>query len=87
MTAPVAVIGALATVLTAAPADAAEPVRAGMNPFPAHTMLPSAPPHTAVPVRQAAAVRTAYTVKPGDTVSAIAIRNGLRPADVLAWNG
>ncbi|MDQ0612445.1 LysM repeat protein [Microbacterium sp. W4I4] len=88
MTAPVAVIGALATVLTAAPADAAEPARAGTIPAPVHAMLPNgAQPHTAAPVRLAAAARTTYTVNPGDTVSSIAIRNGLRPADVLAWNG
>ena len=88
MTAPVAVLGALATVLTAAPADAAEPARTTTMPSPARTMLPNgAQPHTAAPVRTAAALRTTYTVKPGDTVSSIAIRNGLRPADVLAWNG
>lgn len=89
LTAPVAVIGALATVLTAAPADAAEPVRAGTIPTPSYTLLPSgAQLHQAVPVRHAAAApRTSYTIKPGDTVSSIAIRNGLRPADVLAWNG
>jgi LysM repeat protein len=88
MTAPVAVLGALATVLTAAPADAAEPARTTTMPSPARTMHPNgAHPHTAAPVRTAAALRTTYTVKPGDTVSSIAIRNGLRPADVLAWNG
>jgi len=95
MTAPVAVIGALATALTAAPADAAEPVRAGTVPSPALTAAPPAHPvsssaaqrQAATPVRLAAAARTSYTVRPGDTVSAIAIRNGLRPADVLAWNG
>ncbi len=34
-----------------------------------------------------AAAATSYTVKPGDTISAIAARHGLRTKDVLAWNG
>jgi LysM repeat protein len=86
VTAPVAVIGALATVLTAAPADAAEPARTGTAPL--HTLLAnSTPMHAAVPAHRAAASPAAYVVRPGDTVSAIAIRHGLRPADVLAWNG
>jgi len=88
MTAPVAVIGALASVLTAAPADAAEQVRSAAPSARVHTALPSGVPQTAaVSARQAAAARTTYTVRPGDTVTAIAIRHGLRTADVLAWNG
>lgn len=87
ITAPVAVIGALATVLTASPAEAAEPMRSGTTPQPARALLPAdALRHGAVPVHRATASPATYTVKPGDTVSGIAIRHGLRPADVLAWN-
>ncbi|MGQ7313285.1 LysM peptidoglycan-binding domain-containing protein [Microbacterium arabinogalactanolyticum] len=82
--APAAVIGALAAVLTAAPADAAEPVRS--TPVPAG-VLPSVAPRPVTAAVHAAARPTSYVVRPGDTVSSIAIRNGLRPADVLAWNG
>lgn len=82
--APAAVIGALAAVLTAAPADAAEPVRS--TPVPAG-VLPSVSPRPVTAAVHAAARPTSYVVRPGDTVSSIAIRNGLRPADVLAWNG
>ncbi|WP_240482463.1 LysM peptidoglycan-binding domain-containing protein [Microbacterium sediminis] len=52
-TAPVAVIGSIASALCATPAHAAED----------------------------------HTVQPGDTVTRIAIRNGLQTADVLSWNG
>lgn len=52
-TAPVAVIGSIASALCATPAHAAED----------------------------------HTVQPGDTVTRIAIRNGLQTNDVLAWNG
>lgn len=84
--APTAVIGTLAAVLTAAPADAEEPARTDVAPIRVHSALPSAA-HTTSAVRHASTRPTSHTVRPGDTVSGIAIRNGLRPADVLAWNG
>lgn len=90
LTAPAAVIGTLAAVLTAAPSQAQEPTRAG-GAFSAATpqTLSAAP----TPVRSAAAVPMAapkpaiHVVKPGDTVYAIAKRHGLRTGDVLSWNG
>ncbi|WP_193596335.1 LysM peptidoglycan-binding domain-containing protein [Microbacterium sp. YJN-G] len=82
---PTAVIGTLAAVLTAAPADADELRRTEVAPPRLHVTPP--PVAQTAPVRHASTRPTTYTVRPGDTVSAIAIRNGLRPADVLAWNG
>lgn len=82
--APAAVIGALAAALTAAPAGAAEPARSDQAPTRA---LPSVAPRSASAAVHASARPATYVVKPGDTVSGIAIRHGLRPADVLAWNG
>ncbi|MFD5225849.1 LysM peptidoglycan-binding domain-containing protein [Microbacterium sp. NPDC058342] len=84
VTAPAAVVGALAAVLTAAPAEAAEPRRT--DPMPARVQPQLAPTRTAT-VHHATARSTSYVVRPGDTVSGIAIRHGLRPADVLSWNG
>ncbi|BDZ37887.1 muramidase family protein [Microbacterium suwonense] len=84
--APAAVIGTLAAVLTTAPADAREPVRTDPAPTRVHpTVVPR--PATVANVQHASAQPTTYTIRPGDTVSGIAIRHGLRPADVLAWNG
>lgn len=75
---PAAVLGALATTLTAAPASAAYPV--GTAAIERERLLPArlAPPEAAPP---------SYVVQPGDTVSAIATRFGLRTVDVLTWNG
>lgn len=92
LTAPAAVIGTLAAVLTVAPAEAETPARATAK---AGDLHPLAVPSTAAPagaavthhVRPAATATKTYTVKPGDTVYAIAARHGLRTADVLAWNG
>lgn len=81
--APAAVIGTLAAVLTAAPAEAEEPVRTLPVPGRALPSLVPRPAETA----HAAARPESWVVRPGDTVSAIAIRHGLRPAEVLAWNG
>ncbi|WP_292811636.1 LysM peptidoglycan-binding domain-containing protein [Microbacterium sp. HA-8] len=70
---PAALVGTLAATLVAAPADAAEPSDRSLRS--AWRSVPlSVPP-------------TDYTVSPGDTVSTIASRFGLRTADVLAWNG
>lgn len=82
--APAAVIGTLAAVIAATPANAAEPVRAQQAP--ART-LPAVMPRPAGTTHLSTTRASTYVVRPGDTVSAIAIRNGLRPADVLAWNG
>ena len=51
----------------------------------AGTAPQSAPAQTAV--RTAAASAPAYTVKAGDTITGIAIRQGLRTVDLLTWNG
>jgi LysM repeat protein len=70
---PAALVGTLAATLVAAPADAAEANDRSLRS--AWRSVPlSVPP-------------TDYTVAPGDTVSTIASRFGLRTADVLAWNG
>ncbi|MEJ1086778.1 LysM peptidoglycan-binding domain-containing protein [Microbacterium sp. Mu-80] len=90
LTAPAAVIGTLAAVLTVAPAEAETPARATAKAGDLHRLTV---PSTAAPgavvthqVRPAATATKTYTVKPGDTVYAIAARHGLRTADVLAWN-
>lgn len=73
---PAAVLGTLTGPIAAAPASAdvvASPVE----------RLQSAPTRVA----PAEAPPSAYTVQPGDTISSIANRFGLRTADVLAWNG
>jgi len=82
--APAAVIGTLAAVIAATPSNAAEPVRTQQAPS---GVLPTVTPRAADAAHLSSARPTTYVVRPGDTVSAIAIRNGLRPADVLAWNG
>lgn len=76
--APAAVLGALATTLSAAPAGAA-------------TMHDNATverqrllPASVVPAQ---AAPTNYVVQPGDTVSAVATRFGLQTVDILTWNG
>lgn len=75
---PAAVLGALATTLTAAPASAASPV--GTATVERERLLP-------VRVAPTEAAPPSYVVQPGDTVSAIATRFGLRTVDVLTWNG
>ena len=47
---------------------------------------PSAPPAAAAPAPPATAGGS-YTVKPGDTLSAIASRHGVSLSDVFNWNG
>ncbi len=71
-------LGALATTLTAAPADAA--VVHETAPVERQRLLPA----SAVPAQ---AAPPNYVVQPGDTVSAIAARFGLQTIDVLTWNG
>ncbi len=75
---PAAVLGALAATLTAAPAEAAATT----------TDLAPVERHRSMPVRvvPAQAAPASYVVRPGDTVSSIASRFGLRTVDVLAWN-
>ena len=72
------VLGALATTLAAAPASAASP--ADTAPIERQRLLPA----RVVPSESAP---SSYVVRPGDTVSAIATRFGLRVVDVLTWNG
>ncbi|MFJ6530981.1 LysM peptidoglycan-binding domain-containing protein [Microbacterium sp. NPDC091662] len=74
---PAAVLGALATTLTATPAHAAPSDTAAVE-------RPRLLPARVVPTE---AAPSSYVVQPGDTVSAIATRFGLRAVDVLTWNG
>lgn len=70
-------LGALATTLAAAPANASIQETAPVERqrvVPARVVPAQAPPSN-------------YAVQPGDTVSAIAARFGLRTVDVLTWNG
>ncbi|WP_251449471.1 LysM peptidoglycan-binding domain-containing protein [Microbacterium sp. Marseille-Q6648] len=86
---PAVVAGSIALALTAAPAAVAvEPApasdrmqRGAGGVFTAPTTAPAA-----APVAAASAPRT-YKVRPGDTVSTIAARHGLRTQDVLSLNG
>jgi LysM repeat protein len=49
---------------------------------------PAAPaPAPAAPAPSAPAGGSAYTVKPGDTLSAIAARHGVKLSEVFGWNG
>jgi LysM repeat protein len=75
---PAAVLGALAATLTAAPADAAV-ATADLTPMERQRSTPL----RVVPAQTAPA---SYVVRPGDTVSSIASRFGLRTVDVLTWN-
>ncbi|WP_226532860.1 LysM peptidoglycan-binding domain-containing protein [Microbacterium paraoxydans] len=77
---PAAVLGALAATLTAAPADAASATTTDFTPI----ERPRNVPARTVPAQSAP---SSYVVQPGDTVSAIASRFGLRTVDVLSWNG
>ncbi|MGO2746026.1 LysM peptidoglycan-binding domain-containing protein [Microbacterium sp.] len=81
---PAAVVGVLASSLTAAPANAAVATEA--PPIPARTGTIPLPSVTARAVPTTAAPNT-YTVQPGDTVYGIADSFGLAAVDVLTWNG
>lgn len=73
---PAAVLGTLSAAIAATPASA----DAVSSPI---ERLQSAPTRIA----PAEAPPASYTVRPGDTISSIANRFGLRTVDVLTWNG
>ena len=84
---PAALAGSLALLMGAAPAQALEPARSGdAGPRPFLTALDRSV-LAAVAHASAEAAPPSYTVQPGDTVSAISARHGLRTPDVLAING
>jgi LysM repeat protein len=96
-TVPVAIAGSIALSLGATPAAAADVktrdgLREGQVPTDAFGAVRGANAIAAAPaprietaVRAAAAPKT-HVVQPGDTVTRIAIRAGLRTIDVLTWN-
>lgn len=73
---PAAVLGTLTGAIAVTPASA-------------DTVTPPVERLQAVPTRDvpAQSAPVTYTVRPGDTISSIANRFGLRTVDVLAWNG
>ena len=90
---PVALAGSLAVLMSAAPANAAEPARSPDAAGPrilasldGSTAAVRAPSPASVRIPRTEAPDT-YDVQAGDTVSAIAARHGLRTTDVLAING
>jgi LysM repeat protein len=83
---PVAVAGSLAILMSGTSAHAAEPSRSADQKAPRFLQALDGARVAAARVPTTAAPTT-YTVKPGDTVSAIAARHGLRTVDVLAING
>ncbi|GAA3901140.1 LysM peptidoglycan-binding domain-containing protein [Microbacterium invictum] len=100
---PAAILGSIALSLSAIPAHGAtEPTRdadheshrqpVSLRDTVTVTGAGAATPaststFSAASVVGAAAASTTYTVKRGDTISAIAARHGLRTKDLLAWNG
>ncbi len=85
---PAALAGSLALLMGAAPAQALEPTHsgdAGSGPF--LRALDRSVLTAAVAQASVEAAPASYTVQPGDTVSAIAARHGLRTSDILAING
>lgn len=82
---PTTIAGSLALTLSALPAHAA-PVERAVQPRTDVAVRLAAHPVTTARAA-AAAVPATYTVKQGDTVSAIARRYGLNTASVLSWNG
>lgn len=88
---PVAIAGSLVLLVGASPA-AAEPVRAVDADGPRLLGAMDGAAQATAKVRPSGAraasvVPDSYTVQPGDTVSSIASRHGLRTVDVLALNG
>ena len=82
---PAAVAGSIALLLSAAPAAAVEPQR---ETKPSRLKSLDLAVATVAPrVHTAVTVPDTYTVKQGDTVFGIAMRYGLRTAEVLALNG
>ena len=89
---PAAILGSIALVLSGVPAHAQERATEELMPRPLPLRaLPAAAaaqvPAVATTTRGMAATPKTYTVKRGDTVSAIAARFGLRTVDVLTLNG
>lgn len=84
-----ALAGSLAVLMTAAPAHAVQQPERSVAPIDlgALTALDRATLSSAATLRVTTTAPDTYEVQPGDTVSAIAARNGLRTADVLAING
>lgn len=83
---PAAVIGVVASTLAAAPAQASDAALRETSTRETPTIgSPTAPVAHAAPATSPAP--TAYTVRSGDTVYAVAQRFGLTVADVLSWNG
>ncbi len=78
---PAAVAGSIALSLTAVPAHAE--ARAAS---PSQAMPVKAPRTAPAALPASAAAASGYIVQPGDTVSAIASRHGVRTADLLALN-
>lgn len=83
---PTAALGTIALSLSAMPAAAIEPAPSGARVHD-NAWLHALPRTTAATVAATAVTAATHTVRPGDTVSAIAAAYGLRTADVLAWNG
>jgi N-acetylmuramoyl-L-alanine amidase len=91
---PAAVFGSIALALTAVPAHAQERVEEERMPrlSPVHASFGSAPTKVPAVARATAlkaptaAVPATYTVRRGDTISAIAAKHGLRTVDVLTLN-
>ncbi|BDV30384.1 LysM peptidoglycan-binding domain-containing protein [Microbacterium terricola] len=86
---PASLVGSLALVFGATPAQAAEPVSA-IDRHPVIRGTGHVAGTTAAHALKAPAKKSkpkTYTVRAGDTVWAIAVRHGLRTADVLALNG
>ena len=75
---PAAILGTLASTLTAVPAAADDVTTGALDRI-------SVPDARSAPT--AASNPSTHTVRSGDTVWGIAERYGLRTADVLAWNG
>lgn len=73
---PAAVLGTLSAAITATPAaaDTVSPPIETIQSTPTRIAVAEAPP-------------ASYTVRPGDTISSVANRFGLRTVDVLDWNG
>ena len=82
---PAALAGSLAILMTAAPAQAAEPLSSDLRTTSLLGTLGGGGVLAAATV--AAVAGETHTVQPGDTVSAVAARHGLRTVDVLAING